>query len=414
MKQLLLSLCLVLFSFAASVARGQAREIRIPLDHASLNIHALNAALCDELHLPHCPAGGQVALNGPEGAEFLIAVNACLWRGSCLEQTSASAVTLKFERSPSVSKMEAIRRLSRIYAAEQEPHATAAQARSWGLLIPQAIDPSRPLAVLVHGLDADRSDCMPIGQLLQAAGQQVAYFSYPGDQPIDDSAASLGRAISTLRKSYPHLTIDIIAHSMGGLVARQFVEGPDYAGGVSRMILVAPPNHGSSWARLRAILSIEENLHLRHDNPDWHWTWLVTEGLGEAGTDLLPGSEFLDQLNSRPRRAGVRYTIIAGNQSGLHHAEGNCLKHVANWIPVRSRRWWGVRNCYSRLQRTAEHLHVETGKADGPVALSSAKLSGVNDFVVLPADHISLYLPVDGGPPAAWPVIRDRILSDRR
>jgi pimeloyl-ACP methyl ester carboxylesterase len=413
MNRLLLSSLALVLSVPAT-ARAQTHEHRIPLEHGSLRIHDLNAALCQELHLPNCPATGTVDLNGPAGSEFLVAVNACLWHGCSLERTGPSAAVLTVEAKDSLSKLEAVRRLSRVYTAETEPHATAAQARNWGLLIPQAIDPSRPLVVLVHGLDADRSDCMPIGQLLQAAGHQVAYFSYPGDQPIIDSSASFGRAISSLQKTYPHLTIDIVAHSMGGLVARQFVEGPDCAGGISRMILVAPPNHGSSWARLRTILSIEENLHLRHDNPDWHWTWLVTEGLGEAGSDLLPGSEFLNQLNSRPRRAGVRYTIIAGNHSGLNHAEGSGLQHIANWIPARSRRWWGIRNCYSRLQRAAERLHVETGKSDGPVALSSAKLSGVSDYVVLPADHVSLYLSVDGRPPAAWPVIRDRILQDAR
>lgn len=410
MKRLLLS-SVLLALFAASWACGQTREVFIPLDGATLHVHDLNAALCDELHLPHCPAGGKVDLNGVAGAEFVTAVNSCLWHGCSLERASSSKLILRLERGRSLSKIEAIRRLSRVYAAEQAPHATAAQARNWGLLTPQTLDPSRPLIVLIHGLDADRSDCAPVGQLLQAAGQQVAYFSYPGDQPIEDSAASLGVAIASLRRTHPHLVLDIVAHSMGGLVARQYVEGPDYCGGVDRMILVAPPNHGSGWARLRTILSIEENLHLRHDDPNWHWTWLVTEGLGEAGTDLLPGSDFLNQLNARPRRAGVRYTIIAGNHSGINRAEGNCVERIASWIPRRSRGWWGIRNCYRGLEKKAQRLHKDTGTSDGPVALSSAKLAGVSDFVVLPADHVSLYLPIDGRPPAAWDVIRTRIMS---
>ena len=248
--------------------------------------------------------------------------------------------------------------------------------------------------------------------MLQAAGQQVAYFSYPGDQPIADSAGSLRRALAKLRTTNPKLKIEIIAHSMGGLVARQYVEGPDYGGGVDRMILVAPPNHGSGSARLRTLLSIEENLHLRHDDPNWHWTWLVTEGLGEAGSDLLPGSDFLNQLNSHPRRVGVRYTIIAGNRSGVKRAEGNCVQRIASWIPRQSRNWWGVRTCYCRLKQKAEHLQIQTSDSDGPVALSSTRLPGVSDSIVLPADHISLYLPIDGNPPAAWTIIRNRVVGD--
>jgi pimeloyl-ACP methyl ester carboxylesterase len=407
-----LLLFLALSSALSATAAAQTHEHRIPLDRGILQIHDLNTALCNELHLPSCPDRGNVDLNSRLGSDFLLALNACLWNGCSLEATNGSTAILRTAGSDSPSKIEAIRRLSRVYTAEKEPHATAAQARNWGLLLPAEIDPARPLVVLIHGLDADRSDCVPIGRLLQAAGQQVAYFSYPGDQPIEDSAASLGRTLAKLRTSNPNLTIEIIAHSMGGLVARQYVEGPDYAGGVDRMILVAPPNHGSGWARLRTLLSIEENLHLRHDDPNWHWTWLVTEGLGQAGNDLLPGSEFLNQLNSRPRRAGVRYTIIAGNRSGVKRAEGNCVQRIASWIPRQSRSWWGVRTCYRRLQQSAEHLHVQTSDSDGPVALTSTRLPGVNDYVVLPADHISLYLAVDGNPPAAWTVIRNRIVGE--
>lgn len=410
MARLLLFLALATALSRAAVA--QTREYSIPLDHGILQIHDLNAALCNELHLPNCPDRGKVDLKAPLGSDFLLAVNACLWKGCSLEIRDASSAILHLQRSDSVSKIEAIRRLSRVYTAEKEPRTTAAQARNWGLLLPAEVDSSRPLVVLIHGLDADRSDCAPIGQLLLASGEQVAYFSYPGDQPIADSAASLGRALRQLQTKFPGLTIDIVAHSMGSLVARDCVEGPDYAGSVDRMILVAPPNHGSGWARLRTLLSIEENSHLRHDDPNWHWTWLVTEGLGEAGTDLLPGSDFLKHLNSRPRRLGVRYTIIAGNRSGVDRVEGNCVQRIANWIPRRSRNWWGVRNCYCSLEQRANRLHSRSGESDGPVALSSTRLSGVSDYVVLPADHISLYLPEDGNPPAAWPVIRQRILGN--
>jgi pimeloyl-ACP methyl ester carboxylesterase len=412
MNRLLLFLSLMLALPAA--ARANSHVDRISLRHGVLQIHDLNAALCNELHLPRCPSRDEINLHGADGPDFLVAVNACLWNGCSLAILDDSNATLTVEPNDSLSKAEGIRRLCRVYAAERAPHATAAQARTWGLSLPEPLDPSRPLVVLIHGLDADRSDCIPIGQLLQGTGQQVAYFSYAGDQPIAQSAVLFGRAMADLHASHPSTTLDIVAHSMGGLVARRYIEGPDYAGGVDRMILVAPPNHGSSWARLRTVLSIEENLHLRRDDPNWNWTWLVTEGMGEAGTDLLPDSEFLTQLNSRPRRAGVQYTIVAGNRSGVSRVEGNCVQRIASWIPARARNLWGFRHCYRHLQRTADRLYVETSDSDGPVSLASAKLAGVNDFVVVPADHVSLYLPVNGNPPAAWTVIQNRIGQEHR
>jgi pimeloyl-ACP methyl ester carboxylesterase len=412
MRRPLLFLALILF--LAAPLGAETHQYKLALHQGRLQIHDLNAFLCRELHLPTCPAHDEVNLNGAAGPDFLTAVNACLWRGGSLRvvENSTAVLTVSLDEHP-VGKLDAVRRLSRVYVAETSPHATAAQARNWGLSVPSAIDPSRPLVVLIHGLDSDRCDCSPLGELIQQSGQQIAYFSYPGDQPIDDSAALLARCLKRVRAAYPGIAIDIVTHSMGGLVARSYVEGPDYAGGVDRLILVAPPNHGSAWARFRSILSIQENLYLRRVDPNWHWTWLITEGLGEAGNELLPGSEFLKKLNAEPRRPGVRYTIVAGNHSSVSRMEGNCVAQVADWFPIRTRHWWGFRSCYSGLSHAARHCRTEADDSDGPVSLASTKLSGVNDYVVLPADHISLYMPTDGNPPVAWPAIHERLLASR-
>lgn len=411
MRRLLLFLALIV-SLAAPL-RAATHQERIPLRDGRLQIHDLNAVLCRELRLPTCPAHDEVNLNDGDGPDFLFAVNACLWHGCSLRIVDNSTALLTTASDDTIGKLDAVRRLSRVYVAEKTPHATAAQARNWGLALPAAIDGRRPLVVLIHGLDSDRCDCAPLGILLQNGGRQIAYFSYPGDQPIDDSAALLGRCLKELRSAHPGLSIDIVAHSMGGLVARSYVEGSEYAGGVDRMILVAPPNHGSCWARFRSLLSIQENLYLRRVDPNWHWTWFVTEGLGEAGNELLPDSEFLKRLNAAPRRAGVRYTIIAGNHSSVSRVEGNCVAQIADWFPARTRTWWGFRTCYHRLERAADRYHTETCDTDGPVTLASTKLAGVSDYVVLPADHVSLYMPMDGNPPVAWPVVRDRLLASR-
>lgn len=391
-----------------SPAVGAVRETRFPLRDGKLQIHDLNAVVCGVLDLPNCPLGGEVDLRGSDGPDFVYAVNACLWRG-CALSVSGSDAMVRLDTDGADGTCAALRRMTRLVAAEKAPHATAAQARNWGLLLPDKFDPSRPVVILVHGLDADRSDCLPMADLLKQAGHQAAFFSYPNEQPIVDSADLLARSLRDFRGRYPKARIDVVAHSMGGLVARQCIEGTDYPGGIGRLIMIAPPNGGSSWARFRCVLSMEENYNLRRWDPDWHWTWALTEGMGEAGSDLMPGSDFLKQLNARSRRDGVQYTIIAGNRSGVSRVEGNCVDTIANWIPVRARGWWGFGHCYRKLQRIAGNYRTETGESDGPVSIASAKLRGVDDFVIVPADHISLYLPIDGQPPVAWPVVRDRL-----
>ena len=401
--------CILLMIAATTRAYGSSHEDPIRLRDGVLDLRDLNDALSRELHLPTCPDSSRVDLSTARGEEFLFAVNACLWDGCRFERTGPTSAALRVEDRPAPAVCDAVRKLARVYAAEKAPHSTAAQARNWGLLLDGIIDRRRPLTVLIHGLDADRSDCIPLGNLLRDAGHQVAYFSYPGEQPIADSAALLRRSLASLRGSYPGIRVDIIAHSMGSLVAREYVEGPGYAGGVDHLIMVAPPNHGSKWAGWRVLLSIEENYHLRRDDPEWRWSWLVTEGLGEAGRDLQPGSPFLKELNNRPRRQGVSYTIIAGSKSGVNRVQSEWLGTASRWIPTAARSWWGVRNCYAGLERKATSLRDRTGSTDGPVSIRSTMLAGVKDVVILPADHVSLYLPVGGRPPAAWAVAKDRL-----
>lgn len=398
---------IVLLGLAGSLG-AKPRDIPIPVRQGNLDVGQFTAAVCSQLHLPAWRLGGEINLHSPRGAAFVVAVNSTLGAG-CELKVNGDAAVLRVDPDKLPKSCEAFKRALRVYTAEMSPEATAAQARDWGLRLPERVDPARPLIVLLHGLDGDRSDCMPVAQLLCAAGYQVAYFSYPGDQSIRDSAAMFARDMRRLRQAQPKLLIDVIAHSMGGLVARDYVEGPQYAGGIGRLILVAPPNHGSSWARMRFLLSLQENYHLYESDPDWHWTWLITEGLGEAGGELLPGSDFLRHLNARPRRNGVKYTIVAGNRSRADVVEAGWVESCSQVIPLRARGWWGFHYLFQKMQGSAHHLRTETGGSDGPVTLHSAKLRAVSDFVVLPGDHVSLYMSDDGKPPKAWDVIKDRL-----
>jgi pimeloyl-ACP methyl ester carboxylesterase len=397
----------ILLSMAAS-AGATAHEAVVPLNQGKVPISQLNASISDALHVSNFPSSDVVELAGPGSTDALTAINACMWRGSSIELRGNVAV-VHLAELPAESWCRRASRMTRIITAEKYPAATAMQARRWGLLLPQNFKPDRPLIVFVHGLDVDRNYCFPMGELATQAGWQVGYFGYPGDQPIDDSASLFARSIHDLQTRYPKTRIDIVAHSMGGLVARGYVEGPDYTIGVERLILIAPPNAGSGWARARTALSIQENYYLRQCEPQWRWTWLITEGMGEAGSDLLPGSEFLNQLNARPRRASVKYTIIAGSHSPVSNVEAYCIECIQCCIPSFARSWWGVGSCYRGLESKSQRLRAETGDSDGVVTQESARIDGVKDFVILPADHRTLFLPEDGKLPAAWAIVKDRL-----
>lgn len=138
---------------------------------------------------------------------------------------------------------------------------------------------------------------------------------------------------------------------------------------------------------------------------------MVTEGICQEACDLRPQSSFLFSLNSQPRRSDVRYTIIAGDRPAAYRYEAKLLAIPSVVLGGQISQWWGVRQVEQAIQSERQQLLSRTGASDGPVTLGSARLAGVTDFVAVPADHIALFESVDGRPPAAWPIIHNRLTN---
>ena len=195
----------------------------------------------------------------------------------------------------------------------------AAQARArFGLTRLQA--PRRGMAdvVLVHGLDDPGKVWMNLAPALQAAGHGVSIFNYPNDQAIRDSARLFAEILqsASMRET---AEISIVAHSMGGLVSRELLTSPALAcerpacrmPRVKRLIMVGTPNQGSNMARFRGLAELREHLS-RMLEGEAGWLDSIVDGGGEAGLDLIPGSPFLTELNSRELPAVTTMVVIAG------------------------------------------------------------------------------------------------------
>ena len=232
----------------APPARATPREARVPLRDGELRLGDLSKAMCRELHLPACDLGlGTVDVKRLRSADGVAALNESLGEG-CRVTVNDDALVLHIDTAKLPRNCATMSKAVRVFTAISRPAATAAQAARYGLQMPAHFDPARPLVVLVHGLDCDRANWTDMLSLLTREGHQVACFTYPSDQPVADSAALFARHLTDLRRAHPQSRLDIVAHSMGGLVARAYVEGPDYAGGVGRLILVGTPNAGSGRA----------------------------------------------------------------------------------------------------------------------------------------------------------------------
>ncbi len=268
---------------------------------------------------------------------------------------------------------------------------------TWEPLAEGARTPAR-IVLLVHGLDEPGSVwdelAAPVRELGAGVGFSVARFDYPNDQPLADSAPLLAAALENLRARGTE-RVDLICHSMGGLIARDVLTRPGmYAGAaggherfpdVGRLILVGTPNGGSPLAKLRAIGEIREQVARFFDDPKHDARGLLgylNDGLGEAGDDLLPGSTYLTDLNARALPSGVAITVLVGRVAPVEDEDLRWLSE--SWL---LRRLAGDEDA-QRFTKAITDLSTQVG--DGAVPAQSAQLPGVSDTVFLEAGHRTL------------------------
>ena len=112
--------------------------------------------------------------------------------------------------------------------------------------------------------------------------------------------------------------ISIVAHSMGGLVSRWFIEALDGKAVVQRLILLGTPSGGSPWPKVQDAVFWGVGLVLNGLTKVSPTACTVAGILGAVDRanvnldDMAPGSPFLQQLASLPD-PGVPYWVIAGN-----------------------------------------------------------------------------------------------------
>lgn len=278
--------------------------------------------------------------------------------------------------------------------------------------------------ILIHGLDDPGWMWRDLTPYLLDAGYVVLRFEYPNDQPISESADLLARHLETL-STRGIKQINIVAHSMGALVARDTLTRKAYYNGdgigseryptVDRLIMIGPPNHGSKLVWLRGIAEVREQLY-RWIKGNGTLTNALTDGMGEAGRDLHPDSDFLRRLNARSNPSHTTYTIIAGRISPIdEQGLDKLIEHIkkisesdnsTDWL----RNW--VREAEANKAKSMLAAAVR-GLGDGIVTLKSAKLEGVEDIVEVEANHISMIANVfSSKTPPAIGIIIDRLGSD--
>lgn len=154
-----------------------------------------------------------------------------------------------------------------------------------------------PPVLLLHGYLATRGSVHLLEDRLTARGHVVMTYRFGpvhlGD--IRDSAEFIARKVESLVSQIGVDKVDIVAHSMGGLVALDYLKRLDGHRRVRRLVLLGTPILGT-WSALLGI---------------------ATAPLGRAAMQLLPGSSFLRELGHLPMPAGPEVIAIAGERDWL-------------------------------------------------------------------------------------------------
>ncbi len=188
--------------------------------------------------------------------------------------------------------------------------------------------------LLLHGLFYNRASWWWICRSLKRRGVGAVYtMNVPMWRHPDLATETVAKKIDELRIALGVDRINIVGHSMGGVVARRFIQLGDGAQKVAVCVLLGAPNSGSILAPL---------------------------AISPMGKELIPGSSLLRELDGAPIPEEVRFLAIYSRHDNLVLPfESGRMEGVSN-IELSGMGHAGLLYHPEAIRRIAEEL---TGKA---------------------------------------------------
>lgn len=162
----------------------------------------------------------------------------------------------------------------------------------YGLYLLEPWDPDKEPVFLVHGINSSPLDFKALAAGLDHTRFQLLLFHFPSGVPLNNSAYLLSLGMRDVQRRLAPKRMHVLAHSMGGLVARRAVQLLSAEDGqrLCLFITLSTPweGHPSAATGLQRV-PVEV--------PVWK--------------DLAPGSPYLQQLFATPLPAHLRQWLLA-------------------------------------------------------------------------------------------------------
>ncbi len=256
-----------------------------------------------------------------------------------------------------------------------------------GLHVPASFDSTRHTCLTIHGFNATSSSFGPFALRCREGNIQIIAFDYPSSASILSAASRLASDLRDLGKKYPRLRLVVVAHSLGGLVARAALELVEPRPScVTDVFFLGTPQHGTHLAEPESPLQelLSDAVLFAAGPPGERGLWQNSPIMA----DSAPNSALLRRLEHQAPPPGVRYHSLIGQKGFVPKDQLPNL--VREWTRQVERLRLDPRD-----QRKAKGLperlgELHEGRGDGVVSIESARLRGATGERIVFLDHIEL------------------------
>jgi hypothetical protein len=171
------------------------------------------------------------------------------------------------------------------------------QEHGFGIYFLEPYSTTKIPVLFVYGIGGSPQDWRTIFQKMDRKKYQLWFYQYPSGFHLDKSANALANSLVLLKQRYGFDQMDIVAHSMGGLVAR---------GGIQRAAILAKTNFVAHFISISTPWAGHEAAgrgvkYMNYPVPSWQ--------------DMVPGSPYQKEILSKPLPVGTRYDLIFSYKS---------------------------------------------------------------------------------------------------